>query len=219
MQEALIFCFNLKKSAIESHRMLVVAYGDSALSEIMCRDWFRRFKDGHFDLSDKKRENRPREVEDHQLQACFRRWATRSLSSTSILAKTSENGLMSGLPRKRRNFFGVVSTNCPRDGKNGQLARASALNKFVFAFYEKNMFFCTLKKVSEIFPKIVGQLKIQMGRKFFQRYSQKYFRRRTGNSSYCLVGKISSLLGKIDIFHNLSGKRSKKSEQISVFVE
>ena len=58
-----------------------------------------------------------------------------------------------------------------------------------------------------------------MGRKSFQRYSRKYFRHRTGNNSYCLVGEISSLLGKTDIFHNLSGKRSKKSEQISVFVE
>jgi len=48
---------------------------------------------------------------------CFRRWATRSLS-TSIRTKTSENGLMSGLPRKMRNFFGVVYTNCPKDGKN-----------------------------------------------------------------------------------------------------
>ena len=75
------------------------------------------------------------------------------------------------------------------------------------------------KHFSEIFPKIVGQLKIQMGCKFFQRYSRKYFRHRTGSSSYCLVGEISSLLGKIDVFHNLSGKRSKKSEQISVFVE
>ena len=34
MQEALLFCFNLKKSAAESHRMLVEAYGDNALSEI-----------------------------------------------------------------------------------------------------------------------------------------------------------------------------------------
>ena len=34
----------------------------------------------------------------------------------------------------------------------------------------------TVKKFSEIFPKIVGQLKIQMGRKFVQRYSRKYFR-------------------------------------------
>ena len=58
-----------------------------------------------------------------------------------------------------------------------------------------------------------------MSRKFFQTYSRKYFRHKTENSSYCLVGEISTLLGKIDIFHNLSGKRSKKSEQISVFVE
>ena len=71
-----------------------------------------------------------------------------------------------------------------------------------------------VKKFSEIFSKIVGQLKIEMGRKFFQRYSRK-----SGNSSYCLGGKISSLLEKIYIFHNLSGKRSKKSEQISVLVE
>jgi len=56
-REALLFCFNLKKSAAESHRMLVKAYGDNALSETMCRDWFRRFND-NFDLSDKKRENR-----------------------------------------------------------------------------------------------------------------------------------------------------------------
>ena len=69
MREALLFCFNLKKSAAESHRMLVEAYGDNALSETTCRDWFRRFNDDNFDLSDKKRENRPRKVEDCQLQA------------------------------------------------------------------------------------------------------------------------------------------------------
>ena len=67
MREALLFCFNLKKSAAESHRMLVEAYGDNALSKTTCRDWFRRFNDDNFDLSDKKRENR--KVEDCQLQA------------------------------------------------------------------------------------------------------------------------------------------------------
>jgi len=50
--------------------MLVGAYGDNALSETMCRDWFRRFNDDNFDLSDKKlSENRPRKIEDCQLQA------------------------------------------------------------------------------------------------------------------------------------------------------
>ena len=43
---------------------------------------------------------------------CFRRWATRSLSGTSILMKTSENSL-SGLPRKMRNFFRVIYTKLP----------------------------------------------------------------------------------------------------------
>ena len=49
-----------------------------------------------------------------------------------------------------------------------------------------------------------------MDRKFFQRYSRKYFQHRTGNNFYCLVGEIFSLLGKKDIFHNVSGKRSQK---------
>jgi len=66
MREALLFCFNLKKSAAESHRMLVEAYGGNALSKTICRDWFRQF---NFDLSDKKRENWPRKIEDCQLQA------------------------------------------------------------------------------------------------------------------------------------------------------
>jgi len=49
--------------------MLVKVYSDNALSETTCRDWFRRFKDDNYDLSDKKHENRPRKVEDCQLQA------------------------------------------------------------------------------------------------------------------------------------------------------
>jgi len=69
MRETLLFYFNLKKSAAESHRMLVKAYGDNALTETTCRGWFRRFNDDNFDLSDKKHENRPWKVEDCQLQA------------------------------------------------------------------------------------------------------------------------------------------------------
>ena len=49
-----------------------------------------------------------------------------------------------------------------------------------------------------------------MGRKFFQRYSRKYFQHKTGNSSYCLVGEISSLFENIYLFHNLSGEDPKK---------
>ena len=78
MREALFFCFNLKKSAAESHRMLVEAYGDNTLSETTCRDWFRRFNDDNFDLRDKKRENWLRKVEDCQLQSLLDKDDTQS---------------------------------------------------------------------------------------------------------------------------------------------
>ena len=41
---------NLKKFAAEAHRLLVEAYGDAALSERSCREWFQKFKNGEFDI-------------------------------------------------------------------------------------------------------------------------------------------------------------------------
>lgn len=45
------------------------AYGDHALSDTTCRDWFRRFKIGSFDLIDEERGRLPEMFEDAQLQA------------------------------------------------------------------------------------------------------------------------------------------------------
>ena len=40
LREVLIFCFNMKKSAAEAHRMLSNTYGEAAISERTCREWF-----------------------------------------------------------------------------------------------------------------------------------------------------------------------------------
>ena len=48
LREVLIFCFNMKKSAAEAHRMLSNTYGEAAISERTCREWFQRFKNGDF---------------------------------------------------------------------------------------------------------------------------------------------------------------------------
>jgi len=53
LRKALFFCFNLKKTAAESHRMLVEAYRELALSETTCKEWFWRFKFDDFDTNDK----------------------------------------------------------------------------------------------------------------------------------------------------------------------
>ncbi|GFY20372.1 uncharacterized protein TNCV_210041 [Trichonephila clavipes] len=50
LREVFIFCFNMKKSVAEAHRML--ANGEAAISERTCREWFQRFKNGDFDVED-----------------------------------------------------------------------------------------------------------------------------------------------------------------------
>ncbi|EGI70771.1 Mariner Mos1 transposase [Acromyrmex echinatior] len=52
LQEILIFCFNMKKSAAETHRMISNTYSEAAISERTCREWFQRFKNGDFDIED-----------------------------------------------------------------------------------------------------------------------------------------------------------------------
>jgi len=63
-QEVLIFCFNWKKSAAETHRMLIEIYGDTVPTDKSCREWFRRFKDGDFSVEDKPRSGQPKKFEE-----------------------------------------------------------------------------------------------------------------------------------------------------------
>ena len=64
LREVLIFFFHSKKTATEAHQELQKVYGDAALNETTCRDWFRRSKDGDFDVDDRPREGRPKTFED-----------------------------------------------------------------------------------------------------------------------------------------------------------
>lgn len=58
--------------------MLFESYGNSALSKTTVSDWLRRFKVNSFNLSDKKRENRPRKINDDELQALLDEFDTQS---------------------------------------------------------------------------------------------------------------------------------------------
>ena len=64
LREVLISFFHSKKTAAEAHREIQKVYGDAALRETTCRDWFRRFKDGNFDADDRPRDGRPKTFED-----------------------------------------------------------------------------------------------------------------------------------------------------------
>lgn len=68
LREVLLHYYILKKSAAETHRLLVNIYGDHSPSNTTCKEWFRRFQNDHFDVSDKEREGAPKKFEDAQLQ-------------------------------------------------------------------------------------------------------------------------------------------------------
>lgn len=53
------FCFKLKKTAAETHRMLVEAFGDNAMSQSKTFLWYKRFKDGRTCADDDERSGRP----------------------------------------------------------------------------------------------------------------------------------------------------------------
>ena len=57
-----------KKSAAESHRILVQTYGDKALSDTTCRDWFKRFENNDFELDAKDSFGAPNKFEDENLE-------------------------------------------------------------------------------------------------------------------------------------------------------
>ena len=69
LQELLNYFFNLKKSAAEAHRLLVETYGEAALSERSCREWFQNFKNGEFHIKEKERSWRPKVYEDAESEA------------------------------------------------------------------------------------------------------------------------------------------------------
>ncbi|GFT92622.1 mariner Mos1 transposase [Trichonephila clavipes] len=59
----------MKKSTAEAHRMLSNTYGRAAISERTCREWFRRFKNGDFEVENQHGGGREKSFEDAELEA------------------------------------------------------------------------------------------------------------------------------------------------------
>ena len=69
LRGVLLHYFNMKKTAPESHRILVEVYGEHALAERTCQKWFARFQSDDFGLEDEERPGQPKKIEDEELEA------------------------------------------------------------------------------------------------------------------------------------------------------
>lgn len=64
IRHCLLYEFHQIKSAAEAQRTTCVTYGESVVAESTCRWWFREFRNGDFDLSDKPFSGTPKKVSD-----------------------------------------------------------------------------------------------------------------------------------------------------------
>jgi [histone H3]-lysine36 N-dimethyltransferase SETMAR len=69
LREVLLFMFNWKKGATEAHRMILEVYDQNIITARACQKWFKRFKEGDFDLDNKDRGRPPKQFEDDELQS------------------------------------------------------------------------------------------------------------------------------------------------------
>ncbi|UYV68992.1 SETMAR [Cordylochernes scorpioides] len=121
LREALLFCFNLKKSATDGHRLLCEAYGKHALSIKSCEYWFRRFKSGDIDTRDKERGGRPIKFEDAELEALL---DEDSSQTQEVLAETL--GVTQQAISNRLKVMGMVQKQgnwVPYELKPGNIER------------------------------------------------------------------------------------------------
>ncbi|KAG5318716.1 MOS1T transposase, partial [Pseudoatta argentina] len=87
----LLHYFIQKKSAAEAHRILVQTYGDNALSDATCRDWFRRFKNNDFQLEDKERSGAPKKFQDKELEQLLDEDPSQTLSELGKILQVDES--------------------------------------------------------------------------------------------------------------------------------
>ena len=69
LRGVLLNYFNMRKTAAESHRILVEVYGEHSLAERTCQNWFARFKSGNFGLEDEECSEQPNKFEGEELEA------------------------------------------------------------------------------------------------------------------------------------------------------
>ena len=80
----------MKKSAAEAHRMLSNTYGEAAISERTCHEWFQRFKNGDFDVEDRHSGGREKVFEDAELEALLEQDSYQNQEELASLGVTEQ---------------------------------------------------------------------------------------------------------------------------------
>ncbi|KAG5319603.1 MOS1T transposase, partial [Pseudoatta argentina] len=124
----LLHYFIQKKSAAEAHRILVQTYGDNALSDTTCRDWFRRFKNNDFQLEDKERSGAPKKFQGKELEQLLDEDPSQTLSEIGKILQVDESTVsnrLKGLGMIQKQGHWVPYELCRSPRRNNEEWRES----------------------------------------------------------------------------------------------
>ena len=93
LRRILLQYFIQNKSAAEAHRILVETYGDNALLDTTCRNWFRGFKNNDFKLQDKERSGASKKFEDKQLEEILNEDRSQTLAELGKTLQVDESSI------------------------------------------------------------------------------------------------------------------------------
>ena len=92
--------------------LLVEAYGEAALSERSCREWFQKFKNGEFDVENKERSGsgRPKVHEDAELESLLDEDSCQTHKALAFILGVTQPAISHrlkslGIIRKQGNWF------------------------------------------------------------------------------------------------------------------
>jgi len=90
--------------------MLAEAYNEHALGKSQCFEWFKKFRNGDFDMRNEERRKSPKKFEDSELQAL--------LDEDDSNSTTTTRGSIECDTRSRLHTFEIHGKD-PEDGKMG----------------------------------------------------------------------------------------------------
>ena len=138
LQGLLLHYFNMKKTAAESHRILVEVYAEHALAEGTCQKWFARLRSSNFGLKDEEHPGQPKKFENVELEVlldenCCQTQEELETSLGVTQAAISKRSKAAGCIQKQGNW--VRHELKPRD-----VERRFCMSEMLLERQKKNLF-------------------------------------------------------------------------------